>query len=48
MLPPNNSPVRDAGTASSIAVDQRGVTRPKGSAPDLGAVEIDNSAGLLP
>lgn len=46
MLPPNNSPVRDAGTASSIAVDQRGVTRPKGSAPDLGAVEIDNSARI--
>lgn len=46
MLPPNNSPVRDAGIASSIAVDQRGVTRPKGSAPDLGAVEIDNSARI--
>jgi predicted outer membrane repeat protein len=46
MLPANNSPVRDAGTSSTIAVDQRGVTRPKGSAPDLGAVEIDNSARI--
>jgi hypothetical protein len=46
MLPPNNSPVRDAATSSTTAVDQRGVTRPKGSAPDLGAVEIDNSARI--
>jgi hypothetical protein len=46
MLPANNSPVRDAGTSSTITVDQRGVTRPKGSAPDLGAVEIDNSARI--
>lgn len=46
MLPPNDSPVRDAGTSSTTTVDQRGVTRPKGSAPDLGAVEIDNSARI--
>jgi predicted outer membrane repeat protein len=46
MLPANNSPVRDAGTSSATTLDQRGVTRPKGSAPDLGAVEIDNSARI--
>lgn len=45
MLPANNSPVRDAATTGE-ATDQRGVTRPKGSGFDLGAVEIDKSARI--
>ncbi|MBU6178420.1 MAG: hypothetical protein KGR69_02090 [Verrucomicrobia bacterium] len=45
MLPANNSPVRDAASTGA-AVDQRGVTRPKGSGFDLGSVEIENSARI--
>nr|WP_303652440.1 choice-of-anchor Q domain-containing protein [Paludisphaera mucosa] len=36
------SPAVDAGAAvTGVAVDQRGVTRPKGAAPDIGAYEAE-------
>ncbi|MEB4613924.1 choice-of-anchor Q domain-containing protein, partial [Leucobacter sp. M11] len=40
MLPAEGSPLIDAAPASAVAVDQRGVTRPQGAAPDRGAVEV--------
>ncbi|MFY9824167.1 MAG: IPTL-CTERM sorting domain-containing protein, partial [Thermoanaerobaculia bacterium] len=40
MLPAATSPVIDAGSATSPAVDQRGVARPAGAGFDIGAVEV--------
>jgi hypothetical protein len=43
MLPAATSPLLDAvpaGDCGSVTVDQRGVTRPQGSACDIGAVEV--------
>lgn len=41
MLPAEGSPLIDAAPGSTISVDQRGVTRPQGAAPDRGAVEVE-------
>ena len=43
MLPPDGSPVIDAGTSNSYTTDQRGAgfDRTKGTATDIGAVEFD-------
>lgn len=35
------SPAIDAGHASSVTVDQRGMARPQGAAPDIGSFEVD-------
>jgi hypothetical protein len=43
MVPLSTSPARDAGTATTLRYDQRGLPRVAGSAPDIGAVEIDFS-----
>ena len=40
MLPLPGSPVLDAATVTSLAMDQRGQTRQVDFAPDLGAVEV--------
>jgi len=48
-LPAPGSPAIDAALFSSLTTDQRGVARPLGSAPDLGAVEADYAfANLAP
>lgn len=39
MRPLPGSPVLDAATGSALATDQRGLVRPNGVAPDIGAVE---------
>jgi CSLREA domain-containing protein len=38
-LPSLASPAIDAGANAGVTIDQRGVSRPQGSAPDIGAVE---------
>jgi hypothetical protein len=40
-LPRRDSPAIDAAAGSAILVDQRGVARPQGPIPDLGAVEYN-------
>ena len=40
MLPLPGSPMIDSGGASALATDQRGFTRTVGSAPDIGAAEL--------
>lgn len=40
MLPQEDSPVVNAGGDSCLATDQRGFTRPAGTACDIGAVEV--------
>ena len=39
-IPLAGSPVIGAGVASDIGIDQRGIARPQGAAPDAGAVEV--------
>lgn len=39
LMPAEDSPLIDSAAASNVLVDQRGVTRPQGAAPDRGAVE---------
>ncbi len=40
MLPQPGSPLVNAGTPAALTTDQRGVARPQGSAPEIGAVEV--------
>ena len=39
LMPAEDSPLIDSAAASNVLVDQRGVSRPQGAAPDRGAVE---------
>ncbi len=48
MALPSNSPAVNTGTTiAGITTDQRGITRPQGSAPDIGAYERQTAAGTL-
>ncbi len=48
MLPLAGSSVIDAGGTGETATDQRGIARPQGAAPDIGAVELESSGGTTP
>lgn len=44
LMPAEDSPLIDSAAASNVLVDQRGVSRPQGAAPDRGAVEREVAA----
>ncbi|MEM9081130.1 MAG: choice-of-anchor Q domain-containing protein, partial [Verrucomicrobiota bacterium] len=48
MPPLPGSPALDTAITSSLLLDQRGTIRPQGSAPDIGAIEVDPTNDFSP